>query len=79
MARPYLSAQERALRSRLAKLAHEEPMAHATLNPRSVTCGNPGCRCARGERHPALYLVFRREGRLHRRLPQNSRAQAADA
>ena len=65
MARPHLSAQERALRSRLAKMVHEEPMVHATLNRRSVTCGNPGRRCARGERHPALYLVFRREGRLH--------------
>ena len=65
MARPHMSAQERAFRSRLAKMVHEEPMLHATLNPRFVTCGNPGCRCARGERHPALYLVFRREGRVH--------------
>jgi len=65
MGRPQMSPQERAFRSRLAKLVHEEPLLHGTLNPRSVTCGNPGCRCARGERHPALYLVFRREGRLH--------------
>lgn len=65
MARPHMSAQERAFRSRLAKMVHEEPMVHATLNPRCVTCGNPSCRCARGERHSALYLVFRREGRLH--------------
>lgn len=65
MARPHMSSQERAFRSRLAKMVHEEPMVHATLNPRLVTCGNPGCRCARGERHPALYLVFRREGRVH--------------
>jgi hypothetical protein len=60
-----MSAQERAFRSRLAKLVHDEPLLHGTLNPRSVTCGNPRCRCARGERHTALYLVFRREGRLH--------------
>ncbi|MEK6779793.1 MAG: DUF6788 family protein [Candidatus Deferrimicrobiota bacterium] len=65
MARPPMSPQERAFRSRLAKLVHEEPLLHGTLNPRSVTCGNPGCRCARGERHPALYVVFRREGRVH--------------
>jgi len=63
MARPHMSAPERAFRSRLAKLVHEEPLLHATLNPRLVTCGNSACRCARGERHPALYLVVRREGR----------------
>jgi hypothetical protein len=65
MARPQMSPQERAFRSRLAKLVHDEPLLHGTLDPRSVTCGNPGCRCSRGERHPALYLVFRREGRPH--------------
>lgn len=65
MSRPRMSAQERAFRSRLAKMVHEQPMIHATLNPRLVTCGNPSCRCARGERHPALYLVFQRDGRRH--------------
>lgn len=65
MARTHRSPQERAVRSRLAKMVHEEPMVHATLNARAVTCGKPGCHCARGERHPALYLVFRREGRVH--------------
>lgn len=65
MPRPHMSAHERAFRSRLAKLVHDQPLLHGTLNPRLVTCGNPGCRCARGERHAALYLVFRRKGRLH--------------
>ena len=65
MTRSQMSPQERAFRSRLAKLVHEEPILHGTLNRRYVTCGNPGCRCARGERHPALYLVYRREGRVH--------------
>ena len=76
MARPHMSAQERAFRSRLAKMVHEEPMVHATLNPRLVTCGNPNCRCARGERHAALYLVFRREGRVHQvHVPASLEAQ----
>jgi len=65
MTRSQMSPQERAFRSRLAKLVHEEPLVHGTLNDRSVTCGNPRCRCARGERHAALYLVYRREGRVH--------------
>ena len=65
MNRSQMTAQERALRSRLAKLVHEEPLLHGTLTLRQVTCGNPKCRCARGTRHPALYLTFRREGRTH--------------
>jgi hypothetical protein len=65
MTRSQMSPQERAFRSRLAKLVHEEPVLHGTLSRRSVTCGNPRCRCASGERHPALYLVYRREGRVH--------------
>jgi len=64
MTRSQMSPQERAFRSRLAKLAHDEPLVHGTLSRRTVTCGNPRCRCARGERHPALYLVVRREGRV---------------
>lgn len=65
MTRSGMSPQERAFRSRLAKLVHEEPLLHGTLSRRAVTCGNPRCRCASGERHPALYLVVRREGRVH--------------
>lgn len=65
MHRSQLSVQERALRSRLAQLVHGEPLLHATLTVRQVSCGNPRCRCARGGRHPALYLTFRREGRTH--------------
>jgi hypothetical protein len=60
-----MSPEERAWRSRLAKLVHEEPFLHGTLAVRRVTCGNPGCHCARGERHPALYLTYRRGGRTH--------------
>ena len=65
MFRSQMSAKERALRSRLAKLVHEEPLLHGTLTLRHVSCGNPRCRCARGERHPALYLTFRHGGRTH--------------
>jgi len=65
MNRSQMTAQERALRSRLAKLVHEEPLLHGTLTLRQVACGNPRCRCARGKRHPALYLTVRREGRTH--------------
>ena len=65
MYRSQMSPQERALRSRLAKLVHEEPILHGTLTLRHVSCGNPRCRCARGKRHPALYLTVRAGGRTH--------------
>ena len=65
MNRSQMTAPERVLRSRLAKLVHEEPLVHGTLTLRHVTCGNPRCRCARGKRHPALYLTVRHEGRTH--------------
>lgn len=57
MARAKMSAQERALRSRLAQLMHSKPLIRATLNVRQVTCGKAGCRCAKGEKHRAVYLV----------------------
>lgn len=57
MSRGQMSAQEREWRSRLAQLVHGKPLVRATVNVRRVTCGKPGCRCAQGEKHRALYLV----------------------
>ena len=34
------------------------------LSERERTCGKPNCRCARGEKHSGLYLVFSEQGRL---------------
>jgi hypothetical protein len=31
---------------------------------REKSCGKPTCRCARGEKHPALYLVASEGGKL---------------
>ncbi len=63
MSRIQMSTQERQFQSRLAQLVHERPLIRATLNPRSVTCGKAGCRCAKGERHQALYLVCTVKGK----------------
>jgi hypothetical protein len=65
MSRSQMSAAERACRSRLAQLLHQEPLLHGSLTVRRVTCGNAGCRCARGEPHRGLYLTYRRAGRSH--------------
>ena len=57
MNRSIMSARGRAARSRLTKLVHSKLLIHATLNVRHLTCGKSGCRCARGEKHRALYLL----------------------
>lgn len=63
MARTQFAAAERALRSRLAKLIHEEPVLRGTVSVRRVTCGKAGCRCTKGEKHLALFLSSSREGK----------------
>ena len=55
---------ERALRSKLAKVVHEEPLMRGTLSLRRLTCGKPSCRCHRGQKHPALYLSYSRQGQV---------------
>ncbi len=63
MTRAQMSAQERAFRSRLTQLVHQQPLIRATVSVRNVTCGKPGCRCAQGERHRAVYLMCRVDGK----------------
>jgi hypothetical protein len=42
----------------LAKLPPATEVLRGSLVERFVTCGNPSCRCARGERHgPVWYLT----------------------
>lgn len=31
----------------------------------SMKCGNPRCKCARGELHTACYLSYRKQGKTH--------------
>jgi len=44
-----------ALRKELQRLARQ--MIFGTLAERGRVCGKPTCRCARGEKHPALQLA----------------------
>jgi hypothetical protein len=64
MARPHFPSSERALRSRLAKLIHDEPLLRGTLSTRRITCGTSGCHCAKGEKHLCLYLSCSRAGQV---------------
>jgi len=49
---------ERALRSKLNQIAATGGLIRGTLLERERVCGNPRCRCARGQKHPALYLIL---------------------
>jgi len=53
-----LSPAERALRSKLTQLVASGGLIRGTLLDRQRVCGNPRCRCARGQKHPALYLIL---------------------
>ena len=58
-----MSTTRTALRRRLLRLL--DRMIQGGLSETTRTCGNPTCRCHRGQRHgPHLYLTFRTpEGR----------------
>ena len=61
--RSHLSAKERSVRSRLAKLVHDEPLVQGSLVTMKNRCGKPGCKCARGERHICLCLSIKDQGK----------------
>jgi hypothetical protein len=76
MARTQFPPAERAVRSKVAKLIHEEPLMRGTLSVRRLTCGKPSCRCHAGQKHVALYLSYGKEGRVHQAfVPREAEAQ----
>lgn len=63
MRKSQMSSKERAARSQIGKLIHYAPIMKATVTVRKVTCGKPNCRCARGDRHLAVYITSRKGGK----------------
>ena len=57
--RGHISANERKKRSRLAKLLHDRRFLCGSLVTMARTCGSPGCKCMRGQRHVSLYLSIK--------------------
>lgn len=55
---------ERHARSQLTQLASQRGLLRGNLLERRRVCGKPNCRCARGELHASLYLVFSEGGKL---------------
>jgi hypothetical protein len=53
---------EREVRSKLAQLIGDRGIVRGTLVVREKVCGKSNCKCARGERHIAKYLVMSEGG-----------------
>jgi len=58
-----MAPRERETRSKLARLVHGEGLLRGSLSLRERTCGKPSCKCAKGQKHVSLYLVFSQEGK----------------
>lgn len=56
------TAGERARLSRLRQLLSRPGLLRGNLVRMARTCGNPGCRCTRGQRHVSWYLAQSQEG-----------------
>lgn len=63
MSRPGMSWKENAWRKRADELLHEDGVLRGSISVRRRVCGKPNCRCTRGERHEAMYVVYRTEGK----------------
>jgi len=64
IARSSMSPRERELRSRAAQILNGAGLLHGSLISRERSCGREGCRCGRGEKHPALYVYRQQDGKL---------------
>jgi hypothetical protein len=53
------------LDSRVKRVAAGKPLLAASLVAISRVCGQPGCRCARGEKHPGHQLTYKMHGKTH--------------
>jgi hypothetical protein len=67
-----MSSTERNFRSRLTQLISGNGFMRGTLTTREKVCGKSNCKCARGERHVALYLVASKDGKLQQLFIPNS-------
>ncbi len=56
-------AKERDLRSRAVRRVADESLLRGSLVRMHRTCGKKGCRCQQGDKHPALYLALRHQGK----------------
>jgi hypothetical protein len=62
--RSEMDPAERQFRSRLTQLTSGQGLLRGTILERFRSCGNPRCKCAQGQKHRAVCLVLRQDGRL---------------
>lgn len=62
--RAEMSPRERDLRSRAAQLLASGGLLHGYIVERERKCGRRTCKCERGEKHPAVYVYRRQDGKL---------------
>ena len=58
-----MSSAERDFRSRLVQIISGSGVMRGTLSTREKVCGKSTCKCARGEKHVALYLMSSKDGK----------------
>lgn len=61
--RAAMGEAERRWRSQLAQLVAQHGFIHGSLLERQRVCGQPTCRCTRGHKHRAVYLMLIKKGR----------------
>ena len=60
-------------------LGERGPLIRGSFGTRARVCGNPGCRCARGERHEAKYLTATDGGKVRQvHVPARDEGQVAE-
>lgn len=64
MNRSRMSSEERSSRSKIKPYLENRGLVRGTLNERMRVCGNANCKCTRGERHRALFLVRSKDGKV---------------
>lgn len=57
------STQVRRWHARLAQIVSQRGFVRGTIVERLRVCGKPNCRCAKGHKHRAVYLVLSKDGR----------------
>lgn len=55
----------RCLQARQKQLQAQCPVLAASLVTIRRACGNPNCRCARGQKHPGHYLTWKVKAKTH--------------
>ena len=59
-----MTQEQRRLTSKLCKLISEGEFIRGNLTERMITCGNPNCKCAKGDKHKTLYLSVSISGKV---------------